>query len=61
MHKIYLQRTEERYSERRMQKEFSTYLCIYKWKKDKIIILYDKMLDNWEICHLGEKEVRLYK
>ena len=54
---MYLQSTEDRYSERRMQKVFFTPISIFNWKKDKIIISYPKKLENWEMCHLGDDEV----
>ena len=41
-----------------MQQVFSTFIRIFNWKKDKIIILYDHdQLDNWEIHHIGVNKV----
>ena len=40
-----------------MEKQSSNFICIFDWKKDKIILSYSDKLESWEICHIGECEV----
>ena len=57
---MYLQRTEERYGVRKMKQEFSDFIWIFNWKKDKFILMYPKEFENWKIYHIGYKEVCTY-
>ena len=52
-----MQRTEERYVERRMEQQSSNFVCIFNWKKDKILLSYQEKFESWEICHIGDDEV----
>ena len=56
----YVQRTEERYSKRRMKQEPCVPIEIFNWKKDKFCLSYPDKLEGWEICHYGYDEVMLY-
>ena len=40
-----------------MEKQSSNFICIFNWKKDKILLSYPDKLESWEICHIGECEV----
>ena len=55
---IDLQKTEKRYAKRKMEQESSHYIYISNWKKDKFFLQYPDKFESWEICHLGDDEVR---
>ena len=52
-----LQRTEERYTERGMEQESSSFIRIFNWKKDKIHLSYEDNFESWEMYHSGDNEV----
>ena len=52
-----LQRTEERYAQRKMKLDYSTNIQINDWKKDKFLLQYLRKFENWEIFHVGLTEV----
>ena len=43
-----------------MEQESSTFIRIFNWKKDRILLSYSDNFKSWEIYHLGDDEVRLY-
>ena len=54
---IYAQRTEERYTKRRMEQESYSFVRIFNWKTDKILLSYSDNFKSWKIYHLGDDEV----
>ena len=52
-----LQRTEERYAQRKLELDYSTNIQIYDWKKDKFLLQYLRKFENWDIFHIGLNEV----
>ena len=54
---IYAQRTEERYTKRRMELESSSFVRIFNWKNNKILLSYSDNFESWKIYHLGDDEV----
>ena len=56
---IHIQRTEQRYAKRRMEKESSTSIYIFNWEEDKFLLRYPEKVENWEICHTGYDEVHI--
>ena len=40
-----------------MEQDLSDFICIFNWKKDKILLSYPDELESWEICHIDSNEV----
>ena len=43
-----------------MEQESSTFVRIFNWKNDKILLSYLDKFESWEICHLGDDEVMFH-
>ena len=40
-----------------MEQQSSNFVCIFNWKKDKILLSYHDKFESWEVCHIGDDEV----
>ena len=40
-----------------MEQESSSFVRIFNWKKDKILLSYTKNYKSWKVYHLGDDEV----